>query len=499
MFNFILASMMALNFFAMDVDHESQEFVSETASQSIQIPQNCQALIEKLYQYINEEKKPIEGSCISLEPMSAQRISTSESWLPGTLIFAGSSEANIDTLILYLNESECCKVISQNDNTELTICSIADLNLNQESYDAIYRLSDTNLIKKSCAEYTHSIAAPASFLDEKFDSYFVNEQQLPYVISPKNCSEISLSDFKAWAEDHQNELKDLLTWQGAILLRGFPIDSADDFGTIVKAVIGRELNDYKGEGSRNRIAQGVYTSTKAPLKFKIPLHNELTCTQNPVDYICFYCDIAPEAGAGQTILARTEEVTTEMMKKQPIWDFFNGKSIKYISRHPPEGNFFARINPTHRTWQQVFETSDRNEVESICVQKGYDFKWNGDWLEIIRLAPAIRGPDQYFDHPYWYNQAHLYHSNSRIHGGWMNHLLANLLYIAPSTRAYDVEFEDGTPIPKKVVYEIYDTLDEKTIKFDWEKNDVLLLDNRRTLHGRAPCVGPRRILTAMIQ
>jgi|GEM_PF-758720 len=336
------------------------------------------------------------------------------------------------------------------------------------------------------------------FLEEEYESYFINQDSFPLVLSPKD-RELPLVHFKSWAEVHQNELKDLLTVSGAILLRGFPVDHAEDFAAVIRAVIGKELIDYKGEGSRHRITQGVYTSTAAPPEFKIPLHNELTCTLNPVDYICFYCDIPPLEGTGQTILGRTEEVTMEMMKRESIWDLFYGKHMNYISRHPSEGNFFSYVNPTHRTWEQAFETADRNEVERICKESGYQFQWMDDWIEVVRCVPAILGPDQYFTHPYWFNQAHLYHMNPRLSGSWVNHLLSNLLYISSSTRPYDIEFEDGSSLPREIVYEIYDVLDQHTIEFSWEKGDVLILDNHKTLHGRAPCSTPRRILVAMVK
>ena len=154
---------------------------------------------------------------------------------------------------------------------------------------------------------------------------------------------------------------------------------------------------------------------------------------------------------------------------------------------------------THRTWQKSFETNDPLEVERICQAKGFQFQWLGDWIEVTRLAPALRGPDDYYDHPYWYNQAHLYDANPRIRGGWLNHILANALYFNPTTRQYDVEFEDGSQIPRDIVYQIYDVLEQETVKFDWKERDVLIVDNRRALHGRAPCEGNRRILAAFVQ
>lgn len=498
MINLLLTSLLTFNATTINLTDTAQTSEHLT-SEVIQVPQDSQLLIETLYQYAN--KHGMDGICthMHLEMLSLESIEDQEleHLPPGTLIFLGKSEANIQAIVLCLNDGQGSQISSQDGNTEFSLCQLAELDFSRFPYYAIYKTSDAPLIDKPCAENLNLAADRPYFLNETFNSYFVNDECFPFVISPLN--EITLTSFKAWAESHQNELHSLMASQGAVLLRGFPVDCAEDFATIVKAVIGRNLIDYKGEGSRTRVAQGVYTSTEAPPEFKIPLHNELSCTNNPIDYICFYCDIAPNLGTGQTILARTEDVTIEMLKRPHIWDLFNGRNINYISRHPPEGNFFTRVNPTHKTWQKAFETSDKDEVPRICMEKGYDFKWLGEWVEVTRHVPAIRGPDQYFDHPYWFNQAHLYHANPRIRGGWTNHLLANLLYISPSTKQYDIEFEDGTPMTQQVIYEIYDILDEKTIKFNWEKGDVLLLDNRRALHGRAPYIGQRRILTAMVQ
>lgn len=327
---------------------------------------------------------------------------------------------------------------------------------------------------------------------------FVNEQQMPLVIAPKDPG-LSLAEFQHWAETHQLELKTLVAKHGAVLFRDFSVQNADDFAAVFQAVLGRHAMDYLGgEGSRTKVKQGVYTSTEAPAWAHIPLHHELSCTDRPSSYICFYCNIAPAPGSGQTLLGDTERVTQAILQHPDVWDLFQGKIIKYISRHPPEGSLFATVNVTHRTWQSSFETQDPLEVERICQAKGFEFHWLGDWIEVIRRAPAVKGPDDTFDHPYWYNQAHLYHGNPRIRGGWLNHLLANALYINSSTRQYDVEFEDGSMIPREIIYQIYDVLEQETILFDWKEGDVLIVDNKRALHGRAPYEGKRRILAAMI-
>jgi len=69
----------------------------------------------------------------------------------------------------------------------------------------------------------------------------------------------------------------------------------------------------------------------------------------------------------------------------------------------------------------------------------------------------------------------------------------------PSTKPYDISLENGATIPRDIIYKVYDVLDQHTIKFDWKNQDVLLLDNIKMLHGRAPYKGQRRILVSMSQ
>lgn len=183
-----------------------------------------------------------------------------------------------------------------------------------------------------------------------------------------------------------------------------------------------------------------------------------------------------------------------MQAHPKIWNLYEGKNLRYISKHPPEGSIFTKINPTHKSWPDACGTHDKDEVNRICEERGFEYTWYGNWIEVRRIAPALRGPDEHFNHPYWYNQSYLYHGNPRIRKGWVNHLFANLLYANPTTRQYDIEFEDATLLPREVVYEIYAVLEQNEIWFDWHKGDILLLNNITNMHGRATTNGPRKIL-----
>ncbi|MBA3721085.1 MAG: TauD/TfdA family dioxygenase [Parachlamydiaceae bacterium] len=339
---------------------------------------------------------------------------------------------------------------------------------------------------------------PSEVLEKFFSFSLVNYQKKPLVIEPKE-EKITLEAFHKIAEEHREAFKELLNKYGAILLRGFPVINPDDFSAILKSVLNRSSVDYVGgEGSRTKIKSGVYTSTEAPQQYTIPLHNELSCTIDDFPkYISFACFTAPAPGTGQTLLGDSKEISEIILGQKQFADL-KDKTVLHISRHGTEGNFFNKVNITHKTFQSSFGTDNKEEINNICAKKKFIPKWTDEYLEVKRRTPCTRPNPNHPDQTLWFNQIHLYHANPKIRGGWLNHILANLLYCREKTRQYDVFFEDGTPIPRKLVYELYRIYEEKAIRFDWKKGDVLILDNIEVMHGRASYNGPRKILASLI-
>lgn len=349
--------------------------------------------------------------------------------------------------------------------------------------------------------YTDAIpAANTGLPDEHFVCAFVTGQKLPIMISPKNPN-ITFSEFCDLTHKHQKDIQALVTRYGAVLFRGFPVKDASGFAMVLEKAVGKAPTEYlAGDGPRTKVATGVYSTPEAPESFHMPLHHELSCTTRPPAFISFYCEQPPLAGTGQTILASSARVTEAIRKEQPdVWKMFHDKTVQYVSRHPPTGNWFTKVNKTHQTWQDTFDTTDKQKAEATCQARKMSYKWIGDWLEVTREAPCTRpNPDNAKD-KLWFNQFHLFHANPIIRGGWITHILASLLYFRPQTRQYDVQLSDGTPLPNESVCAIYPILDNQTVRYDWYKGDVLLVDNIRTLHGRAPYSGERRILSSMIE
>jgi alpha-ketoglutarate-dependent taurine dioxygenase len=325
---------------------------------------------------------------------------------------------------------------------------------------------------------------------------WITKEKLPLVIEPTHPGMTLNSFFDILKKEH-NFFREELLKSGGLLFRNFPISNENDFSALIKSLgLGQFLDYIGGDSPRNKINDGVYTSTEAPPWLKIPLHNELSFVKNYPKHIYFYCHVAPQKD-GETIIADARKVYETM--DASIRKRFTEKGLKYVSRYfcrSPILEFINKYQRSHKSWMEVFETHSKKEVEKKCLESEFDFKWNkNDWLEISQTRPAI------LEHPQtgeklWFNQCHLYDFNPKLLG-WFPYLGAKILYFRKHTLLHEVSFANGDPIPREDLYHIMDKLDENTIAFPWQKGDVMVLDNALAMHGRAPFTGKRRILAAM--
>lgn len=329
-----------------------------------------------------------------------------------------------------------------------------------------------------------------------FKSTFINKEQLPLVIQPsqKNLSKMEFFDL---VSSQRSLFKQKLSKYGGILFRGFPLQTADDFASFIRHLGTGSFIDYiGGDSPRNKIKDGVYTSTEAPPSIKIPLHNELSFVKHHPRHIYFFCE-TPSLVGGETIIADARNIYEAI--DQAVRQHFITKNIRYVSCYYYKSqimNLLNKIQSSHKSWIQVFETESKQEVEKKCIEHEFELKWTkNDWLRISQVRPAV------ISHPetgekVWFNQAHLFDFNPKLLGTW-RYVGAKLFYSRKHTRLHEVFFADHSPIPRTELYHVMDVLDAHTIAFPWQRGDVLVLDNILAMHGRAPFEGKRRILAAM--
>lgn len=304
------------------------------------------------------------------------------------------------------------------------------------------------------------------------------ERSLPLLIEPA-VHGVSLPD---WARNNRELIRQRLQRHGGILFRGFNVGSVEDFEVLLRSLAG-ELLEYSYRSTpRTQVSGRIYTSTEYPAHQTIPLHNEMSYTRQWPMMLGFFCvEVALEGG--ETPIADSRKVFN--LIDPAVRDRFASKQVMYVR------NYGEALD---LSWQNVFQTEDREEVEAYCRNAEIEFEWkSNNELRTRQVCQAIaRHPDT--GEQVWFNQAHLFHVSSL--GDQMRESLLSSSDEEPPRNAC---YGDGSPIEDAALAEIRAAYDRETVVFSWQQRDVLLLDNMLAAHGRRPYRGARKIVVGMGQ
>ena len=285
----------------------------------------------------------------------------------------------------------------------------------------------------------------------------------------------------AYVKSERELLEKSLLDHGAILFRGFRIGSIAEFKQVA-AAMARELLDYtEGSTPRSEIGDKIYTSTEYPPDQLIPLHNEMSYSRAWPMKIWFVC-LKPAGQGGETPIADSRKIFQSL--DPAIMRRFKERGVMYVR------NYGSGLD---LPWRQAFRTDDRAVVEAYCAGAGIDFQWrDGNVLRTRQVCQATAA------HPVtaqevWFNQAHLFHISNlepavaeTLRGAFKEEDLPRNAY-----------YGDGSPLEPAVLDEIREVYRRNSVMFPWQTDDILMLDNMLTAHGRMPFTGPRKIAVAM--
>jgi alpha-ketoglutarate-dependent taurine dioxygenase len=267
------------------------------------------------------------------------------------------------------------------------------------------------------------------------------------------------------------------------LLRDLNLQTTGDFETVARTISPRLIEYGERSSPRTRISRGIYTSTDHPPDQPIVLHNEQSYTLNWPMKIWFYC-AQPAATGGRTPLADSRKILKRL--RPEIVERFEEKQIMYVRNYNPGVGL---------SWRDAFQTDERAEVERYCAQEEIDLEWrDGDRLRTRQVRPAVRThPDT--GERVWFNHA-MFFNLSSLEPAARETMLA---VVDESEVPFNTFYGDGAPIEPAVMDEIRGAYDSETVKFDWQRGDLLLVDNMLVAHGREPFTGNRKVLVAMAE
>ena len=297
----------------------------------------------------------------------------------------------------------------------------------------------------------------------------------PVVISPGKGD--SFEDLCAYLEANTVAMAKLLQDHGGVLFRGFHVDSAEKFNLCAHKMGATPFGYAGGNSPRKHVAGDVYTSTEYPASESISLHNEMSYLPEWPKRLFFYC-AEPAKTGGQTSLASNRDIRREM--PDDIVALFENRKINYIR------NFHADIK-IGKTWQSTYCTESRAEVERIVAQQKSVCRWGADGsLRVSTLCDAFASIPG-IDGNFWFNQAEQWHPSSL-------HPEIRAMLEQCNMHSHDCEFEDGEPFKDEMLDRIRGVLNSSKLLFNWQKNDVLVIDNMLTMHGREQFSGNRKTL-----
>jgi len=303
------------------------------------------------------------------------------------------------------------------------------------------------------------------------------DQTLPLVIEPA----VERVELGGWAAQHHDFIDDRLREHGAMLFRGFQVEGLEGLEQFITSVSGSLLEYNDGSSPRTKVSGNIYTSTDHPPEHRIFLHNENSYSYSWPLKIFFSCVLPPLQG-GETPIADVRRVLKSIDPR--IRERFERKQVMYVR------NFGDGLG---LSWPAVFQTTSKAAVSEFCRLSNISVEWRDDnHLRTRQVRPAI------VKHPLtgeliWFNHAAFFHV-STLEPAIRDALLSEF---REEDLPFNTYYGDGSPIEPAVLDEVREAYRQHTVTFPWQKDDVLMLDNMLTAHGRASFTGERKIVVGM--
>lgn len=284
-----------------------------------------------------------------------------------------------------------------------------------------------------------------------------------------------------WVNHHADDLTKQATESGAVLFRGLPLHTPDDFDQFVTA-FGYENFEYRKSLSnavRTNFTERVFSANEAPAEVTIYLHHEMAQTPVFPSKLFFFCQRASESG-GATPLCRSDWLFEAMLDQFPEFAAAcESRGLKYTTVMPGADDAASGMG---RSWQSTFRAEEKAAAEQQMSELNYTWDWLQDGC-LKATTPVLPAVHQLADgRKVFFNQL------IAAFKGWKD---------SRNDPAKAITFGDGSPLERNTVLKVADLAESLTFDMNWQSTDVALIDNYVAMHGRRTFSGTRKVLASL--
>jgi len=297
-----------------------------------------------------------------------------------------------------------------------------------------------------------------------------------------DSAEATLEAATAWITEHADKICSQASAHGAVLLRGFPLGSAEDFDAMVGAfdLPCFSYDDSLSNAHRINFTPRVFSANEAPPEATISLHHEMAQTPIYPSKLFFFCQVAPETG-GATPICRSDVLWERLVKARPeLASDCKDKGLRYSNVMPAQADSASSMG---RSWQSTFSSNTREDTEARMRSLGYDWEWlpDGDLRATTPILQAVKdlGNGKFS----FFNQL------IAAFSGWKD---------ARNDPTKAITFGDGSPLDPSDVATASALADELTFDVPWQAGDLVLVDNYLAMHGRRSFTGTRKVMASLV-
>lgn len=261
---------------------------------------------------------------------------------------------------------------------------------------------------------------------------------------------------------------------GAILFRNYDVN-VDKFEHVVDGFGMGNMNMIGSAAPRTKISETIYTANDSPPTEIIPMHHEMAQTSNPPSHIFFLCDTPAQKG-GSTPLLDSRSVARFLQRQFPKASTRLKRGVYYQRVMGAEDDASSAIG---RGWKSTFMCSSASELEAFLKSSRITFEWLDEERELIRTRTPLMPVFQTVG-----TQTVFFNSVIAVYNGWND---------ARNVGSECILDADGDFLDAGLMHELNEFVKLQQIEFEWQKNDLLMIDNRVMMHSRSTFVPPRKL------